>query len=370
MTLNQYIKNLSPPFISNENESYFSSLENKFEIFIKYLEISEFKKILSSDDYLNIKTISKSVLNAIDEYLKGKSGTSYRIIENVLGSKNFNLENTTYQLCNENSLIRIRKSKTNLHKRNELFHIPFNQRQKVAKQRYSIEGLPCLYLAATSYTAWLELNKPSFNELWVSAFRATRNIPIFDLSYTLSKLKNDYLNKIISKNETIDKLKLFPIVLATSFRVKYPNDFFHQEYIISGKLLQWIVNNTSFKGIRFLSTKLESYENFEYLWCASNFVIPPENHIKEELYNEFLKNAFRITKPQNWSVLLAYSNAGEVTAYNEGGGNFGEYTKEQSLSLKNLNSNIDDLFFKNYMSTDFFNIDGYLSGLFELDLIE
>lgn len=363
MTTIQDLNELTPPFISSEKESYFSSLEKKLELFIKYLKISEFNNILSTDDYLKIKTISENILCAIDEYLKGKSGTSYKIVESILDNKYFDLENTTYQLSNKNSLIRIRKSVTNLHKREELFHIPFNQRQKVAKQRYSIEGLPCLYLAATSYTAWLELNKPNFNELWVSAFRATREIPILDLSYTLPKLTNDYLHKTISDKETVNKLKLFPIVLATSFRVKYPNDFFHQEYIISGKLLQWIVNNTSFKGIRFLSTKLESYKNLEYLWCASNFVIPPEN--------EFLKNTFRITKPQNWSVLLAYSNAGNVTAYKEGDGCFGEYTEEVSSSLNNnINSSIDELIFKNYNNTDFFNIDGYLGRLFELDLIE
>lgn len=240
MTKNQYLKALSPPFMSNKNESYLSSLGNKLGLFYNFLEISEFKNIISSEDYQEIKIISEKVLNVIDEYLKGKSGTSYKIIETLLEKEYFDLENITYQLSNENSLIRIRKSFVNLHKRNELFHIPFNQRQKVAKQRYSIEGLPCLYLAATSYTAWIELNKPNFNELWVSAFRATKKIPVFDLSYTLPKLLNDYLNDEKRKKETTDKLKLFPIVLATSFRVKHPNDFFHQEYIISGKLLQWM----------------------------------------------------------------------------------------------------------------------------------
>ncbi len=368
--MDDFIKILSPPFICNESESYYSCLEHKFKLFQNFLKESDFNGLLSTKDYSEIEVISKTLLETIDEYLKGNSGDSYKKIESIFASGYFNPDNITYKLGKQNSLIRIRKSATNLHKRNDLFHIPFVQRQKVAKQRFSIEGLPCLYLAATSYTAWLELNKPNFNEIWVSAFRTTAEIPIFDLSYTLSKLLTDFgILEDLDKTEVVDKLKLFPVVLATSFRVKYPNDFFHQEYIVSGKLLQWIVNNTKFKGIRFLSTKLESYDNNEYLWCASNFVIPPENHSREELYNEFLRTTFRLTKPQNWSVLLAYSNAGNVTAFAGGDANFNEFTAE-NLSDKDLSSGIDELIFENYINTAFYNVDGYLNRLFKFDVIE
>ncbi|PRY97442.1 hypothetical protein BY457_112126 [Marinilabilia salmonicolor] len=363
-----YLKKLSPPFTSKENETYITELKNKFEFFNKYLIESDFNRILSSEDYSSISTISKSILDAIEEYLQGNSGNAYKKIENLLTTEYKHLENITYNLSNKNQLIRIRKSITNLNKRKDLFHIPFNLRQKVAKQRYSIEGLPCLYLAASSYVTWLELNKPSFNEMWVSAFRPTKQIPILDLSYTLGKLENDY-KKSIQKEYTIDKLKFFPFVLATSFRVKHLNDFFHEEYIISGKLLQWVTNNTTFKGIRYLSTKLESYENLEFLWCASNFVIPPVKPKKEEVYNEILKKSFKTTEPQNCSVLIAYGNAGEVAAYHANGDEFEEFTNENLKADNSLSKNIDELIFKNYLISDFYNIDGYLRDKFTLDYI-
>lgn len=366
-----YLNELSPPFISDENESFFNSLKKKLNLFNECIGRSDFKNILSAEDSCSIESISRKILESIEEYLNGKSGNAYRIIEEQLcmhykGS----WDNITYDLNNKNSLIRIRKSTFNLNKRKDLFHIPFNLRQKVAKQRYSIEGLPCLYLAATSYTTWLELDKPNFNEMWVSAFRPTNEIKILDLSYTLEKLMNDYKNGLLIRKSIIDKLKLFPFVLATSFRVKYPNEFFHEEYIVSGKLLQWIVNNTFFEGIRYLSTKLGSYKDFDSLWCASNFVIPPKDHKPDEIFNKFLTQSFIITKPQNCAVLVSYSNAGEVTAYQTGGGKFGEFTEVPTITESALNENIDALIFKNYINTDFFNIDGYLSCSFELDYIE
>lgn len=364
------LKELLPPFYSKDDESYYESLKRKLNFYKDYLGKSMYAEILSNEDIRQVNSVSDRILESINEYLSGKSGDSYKKIESVLNSFENDFGQVEYTLNNQKSLIRIRQSSTNLHERRELFHVPFTKRDNVAKQRYSIEGLPCLYLAACSYTAWLELNKPNFNDLWVSAFRSNVEIPILDLSFTLSKLTRDYNEKIIDEVESKNKLKIFPFVLATSFRVKNPSGYFHEEYIISGNLLQWIVNNTYFKGIRFLSTKLESYDNLEHLWCSANFVIPPVDFKNGEIFSESLRNSFRLTKPQNWSVLLSYTNAGEVTAYAHGVSPFDENTEEISGNENSIASSIDDLIFNRYMHTDFFNIDGYLSSIFKLDFIE
>jgi len=76
-----------------------------------------------------------------------------------------------------------------------------------------------------------------------------------------------------------------------------------------------------------------------------------------------------MTKPQNWSVLVAYSNAGEVEAYSTDG-KFEENTSEFGTKENNNASSIDDLIFKKYTYTDFYNIDGYLRTLFKLDSMD
>lgn len=359
---------LKQPFLSDTEKSFHECLKEKLDLYVKFLKNSDFKEILSENDLNCIDTVSENIMKSIYEYLKGKSGESYKIIDDTLKKQYSNWQNITYKLDKEKFLIRIRPSITNLHNKKELFHIPFTKRHLVAKQRYSIEGLPCLYLSATSYTAWLELNKPSFNELWASGFRSKSEIPLLDLSYTISKIEEDYKKNVANAKQTIDRLKIYPFILATSFRVKYPTDSFHEEYIISGKLLQWIVNNTTFMGIRFLSTKLESYNN-THLWSSSNFVIPPRDYKAGEVHNKFLSDLFIMTKPQNWSVLVAYSNAGEVEAYSTDG-RFEENTTEKVTNETNNTLSIDELIFKKYTYTDFYNVDGYLNSLFKLDSIE
>lgn len=365
----QNITKLTPPYVSESDHSYLDNLCSMFEVYSCFIKDSFSNIILKDTDFDAINHVNKSIIDSINYYLSGNSGKSYQVISKVLKENIHSFKDIAYSLNDKHSLIRLRKSYINLYKRQELFHIPFNQRYKVSKQRYSIEGLPCLYLAASSYTAWLELNKPNFTELWASAFRANSEIKLFDLSFTLSKVISDYNNSIIDNKQLVSKLKLFPFVLATSFRVKYPFEIFHEEYIISGNLLQWIVNNTDFMGIRYLSTRLDSYSNHDYLWAASNVVIPPHRYNKDEMFNGYLKNNFRITKPINCSILIAYSNAGGVTAYQIGGEGLQEETFENTNIEKSKQTDIDDLIFSGYNNTDFYNIDGYLNSIFELDYI-
>ncbi|WP_293880615.1 MULTISPECIES: hypothetical protein [unclassified Sphingobacterium] len=47
----------------------------------------------------------------------------------------------------------------------DLFHIPFDKRSLVSTQRFSISGLPSLYLANSIYVAWEEMKRPSMNEV-------------------------------------------------------------------------------------------------------------------------------------------------------------------------------------------------------------
>jgi hypothetical protein len=49
--------------------------------------------------------------------------------------------------------------------REEMFHVPFELRHKIAPQRYSIPGLPSLYLGGSLYTCWVEMRQPVFADL-------------------------------------------------------------------------------------------------------------------------------------------------------------------------------------------------------------
>lgn len=356
---------INPPFESSDNDSYYDSLEKRLSSYIRYLRNSIFNERLDKEDFTEFISIKKDIMQVLNFYLSGQSGEAYKKLEEVLNNISNDWAKFGYSLDKENAFIRIRSTKERLNKRTDMFHVPFDKRHVITKQRYSIEGFPCLYLAGCAYTAWLELDMPEFGTIWASSFRPIKKMKVLDLSYTLNYLENK-----INEFNTCDLkylLRLYFIVIATSFRVKYPQASFHEEYIISGLLLQWIKINSSFDGLRYLSTKLEYYDS-NMFWCASNIVIPPKDYKNKEKYDTFLKKSFVLTLPQHWYVLMAYMNAGDVAAM---GIEFKETTPFPDPSKTNdIIPALDQAIMNNYEVTWFYNIDGHLNSRFQLDHIE
>lgn len=67
-------------------------------------------------------------------------------------------------------------------KRGDLFHVPWDKRDRISSGRYSIEGQPCLYLSSAPQIAWYEMGMPK--NASISAF--------VDLPGRLYKLQTDY----------------------------------------------------------------------------------------------------------------------------------------------------------------------------------
>lgn len=357
---------LNPPFVSDERKLYYDSLSEITSKYIEYLHLSMFCDILSQEDYAKLEYIGKEIQSILKTYLSGQSGEAYKKLSDLLDSLSFNWDNMSYRIDHENAFIRIRSTSDNLRKRTDMFHVPFNKRQLISKQRYSIEGFPCLYLSGCAYTSWLELNRPEFSSIWASSFRPSKEMKLLDMAFTLNSLEINHTQ--YQQKHLKDLLCLYIFVIATSYRVKYPSAYFHEEYILSGLILQWITKNSTFVGLRYLSTKLNYYDHHK-LWCASNIVMPPQNHIFGEEYNEFLRESFILSLPQHWNVLMSYSNAGSVSCLECGGDYFKEKTTYEPTD-KDFSNNLDELIFKNYNATWFYNIDGYLRSIFKLDYIE
>ena len=68
----------------------------------------------------------------------------------------------------------------------DLFHIPFEKRQLVASQRYSIPGLPSLYLASSLWIAWEELGRPALASIHASRFEGKGNLRVLDFGWSPS----------------------------------------------------------------------------------------------------------------------------------------------------------------------------------------
>jgi hypothetical protein len=312
----------SYPMKSYENKSYFRTLEAKLLLFeekIKQLPNDNvlFDKIKSQGK--EIELLNERLINSISNYLWGSQKRASAHFESLIDSsfvkeKLLNLSETLERKT-KNKLFRIRTSENELNEREELFHIPFTKRHLVANQRFSIAGLPCLYLGSSIYVCWLEIQKPNFSDIYVSGFKTIDSLRVINLAYSLESIINDLENSNIEKDKFIEKFLLWPLIMACSFQTKYPKAPFHEEYIIPGLLLEWITfSSEEISGLKYLSTKLNSLKKKDY---GVNYVIPPQNLKDHYEYCPVLSREFILTNPLSWELLTILPPA-DVVAHGSG----------------------------------------------------
>ena len=144
-----------------------------------------------------------------------------------------------------------------LYSQKEMYHIPFDRRAIISNQRYSVTGLPCMYLGGSTYICWEELGRPDYKTCNFCGFKNKGPLYLYD--FVIPPVWND-LNDVYR----------VAIILACSIKSN-PNDIFKQEYILPQCFLQAIIDKHigDFKnvyGIKYLSVKLlnQSATFFEY----------------------------------------------------------------------------------------------------------
>lgn len=236
-------------------------------------------------DIGRIKNICDEILNSLKAYYNGFSGKAYKIIEELLDNnyeilsfmKFDEIKRLLYAHSNIDTSIfyKIRRVEKNdkLVDREELFHIKFNEREKIRNERYSISGYPCIYMGKSIKLCWNECNKPLYfyltsidiNSLGNDEFLLFREEPS-QLASLLSK-KNilEDQTSVMGFLEFLKKyLYTFPMLAACSIIVSKPNENFKPEYIVPNLLTQYIRKRSSkFRGIVYFSCK-NANDIYEY----------------------------------------------------------------------------------------------------------
>jgi len=170
----------------------------------------------------------------------------------------------------------------------EMFHIKYSLRSKVKTQRYSFPGLPCLYLGASSYVCWLELDRPQMEQFQVAEILQrdkTKDYEVIDFcvhphAFYKELIAKDNNKKTEHENLTFDDyLRWWPIMAVCSVAVKNEDDPFKPEYIFPQFVLQYYLEEKmdDIIGIKYMSIKagrvsMKQYES-DYRTYA-NYVIP------------------------------------------------------------------------------------------------
>jgi hypothetical protein len=261
--------------------------------------LDSYSALIALSDYKNTPLIGKlsklidGIIKTIDEYYEGKPSDAYHCLSDCLQESMVAdyLEKKGFIDAGTN-LYRVRKKNSNYPlKKCDLFHIPFDQRGLVKTQRYSIPGLPSLYLSNCIYVAWEEMMRPDINE--IQAVRLQNNKPLRVLDMTTDGFNPNHINDVYDERETTQKLLTWPLVAACSVKVRKSDATFKPEYIVPQLLLQWI-NKSMLDGIKYSSTHINTADR-KHQANLYNLVVPVKSFVKEEGYCDQLLNTFSST---------------------------------------------------------------------------
>ncbi len=291
--------------IINESKNWISNcngnLENVLCNFGQFLE-SNNQEIISSigkenvDIFSIFEEVKNNVSNITNNYHIGNIRESLEITKTLL------IEDFYIEIPTNTPLFRARCNESGfLYKKEEMFHIPFDKRYIIGNQRYSISGLPCLYLGGSPYICWEALGRPDYQRCNFNGFNNKKNLYIYD--FCLPK-------EIHSLNDIIR----ITLILACSIPAN-PNHIFKEQYILPQCIFQAMIdkhyNNGEMIteerifGIRYLSTHFLKGETdmFDFdtndetkLSRIMNYVLPSVSKNTEGL-SQSLSRAFSYTEP-------------------------------------------------------------------------
>lgn len=316
---NQKLTEFSPPFSDyyRKDEDIFSFYDNFFSKYLNLLRsfdstlINEANKHLHDFYYsqpngavdvtFNIleetEKVCHMILDSTVQYFKGFPNEAYEIMDKCFTDKNCHLLNLLPQkFLNDQILYRVRGQK-NLTNPIEIFHTPFELRNKCATYRYSIPGVPALYLGGSLETALRETNividkqKRSNNKYSCIAYKSSRkknNLLFIDLT-----LPEKYQ---MAFYERYSLILFYPLIVACGLQVKDKKSPFKPEYIIPQTFFQMLRLHTNrFDGIAYSSTKYnpmkfssEYYKNYVLYVCQSD---------QEKGYSKELAEKLLCTEP-------------------------------------------------------------------------
>lgn len=198
--------------------------------------------------------------------------------------------------------------------RTDLFHIPFQLRHKVTTKRYSISGLPSLYLGGSLWVCWEEMGRPDFGKMHVAQYCAatSANLQVLDFGYRpahIAAMINANQNNVFGGGNLMDfvisQAVCWPLIAACSIKVLHPGDLnspspFIPEYVVPQLLLQWLRNSTAWDGMRYFSTKITQYVADPTV--PMNYVFPVRQKAATD-YCNILRRKFVLSDPIAWSML-------------------------------------------------------------------
>lgn len=303
----------------NENQSVFSfpvkvtkgcsiheTLNQRFEGFLNAL-----KQMPELSPCVDIAKKQITLIKlAYQNYYSGDIAAALRKMRTIINE----IEKLSpYLMCNLEDLyidseskdwFRARKADRHPLTKADMRHIPASMRGKASNFRYSINGIPCLYIANSIYACWEELDRPCLEDFWVNRYLPIKSIKILNLSTTPDEIVNAHmsLKKVANKSLPFDEavkgyMYVFALQCACSIVVEEENRASREEYVIPQLLMMQIAKH-GIEGIMYFSTKFSMGSQVGASWISKNIAIPAFDLYDKE-YSDKIKGMFAMSEPIN-----------------------------------------------------------------------
>lgn len=314
--LYQEIKHQLPP--KRQSNDFRADLSKALSVYIETIKEIDVDILSQIPDWATTEKRIEKLIDAIKvsvkHYYEGMYSAAFTVMRNQLlgyGKTIKSMMDDTIGLhtvhANED-FYRGRIFDNNRHKTyDDMFHINLQERGKITTQRYSAPGYPCLYLGSTIFTCWEELGEPRFDDLMISAYKATREFKLFDLRIPKeTEFTPDNLEKVLLR---------LPLIIACSFvvRDKDKQANFKPEYIIPHLLIELIIKRSrdardpkdSDKNLHIKDLILgviftSAHINNEFMFpkrVFDNIAIPALDVSSSDGYCNILSWSFKLTDP-------------------------------------------------------------------------
>lgn len=301
------------PKVVNRAEDYFTELYRYLDLYQKFIYSEpELKPCTETSDYIcnEIKRIESL-------YFSGEYDETNQCIRKII-RKLLAIEQQHF-ICSLDDLyndyekshwFRMRTGTYYNYTKEELKHIPASKRKNVENFRYSVNGVPCLYLGHSIIGCWEEYKRKKLDELWVSRFWPVRPLKLFNISTTANELRYADMYLRYAKNEdglaqaAIEFFSIWPLQCACSMIIEEQDRIFKEEYVIP-QLLMMNLKQFNIHGIMYFCTRQENVYLTDISWLFKNIAIPAFDLSKETMYSPFIEESFAVSQPMNIGMFNA-----------------------------------------------------------------
>ena len=242
-------------------ESNINSIKQAIE---NYFDAKPHKAYDNICSVLKEYTESPFIVSPLDENYAFRGIAPHKLTPNIYRNNSENQKGYEKMRQKELSFYKARACEKKL-KREEMLHIPFNMRGRVATQRFSMPGIPCIYLGTTTFVTWLELGMPEKELFQVASYKLSGQLQILNLCISQMVINGSsrYIDSPEEEKNAKDFIEFFPLVIATSFKIMETNRIFKSEYIVSQLIMQ-VASELNIDGIAYLSKRFSDFYSYPY----------------------------------------------------------------------------------------------------------